>query len=322
MAQITVLGTGGTIASRGHGHDGSMAADGAETLIASLSGEHTVTARDILTAGSYRLSMQDLRTIAEEVHAELAADDVDGVVVTHGTDTMEETAFLLDLVHDSGKPVVFTGAQQAADSDLPDGPHNLAQAVAAAADERLHGSGVLISFAGAVRTARGARKAHTTAASPFVGGTEVAHLVGNDVVVMAMPERWLALPLPGPDFDTVGVEVITAYPGANPDLLRHVAAAGAQAIVLAGTGIGNAGPGFSEAVADLTAAGVPVILSSRTPWGPVIPTYGAGGGKDLARAGAVVSRDLNPFQARILAALLLAIDPSPEAFSERFAAYS
>ncbi|MFJ7748941.1 asparaginase [Arthrobacter sp. NPDC097144] len=322
MASIQVLGTGGTIASRGQGTAGSVAADGAATLTAGLTGGHTVTARDILTTGSYRLTLQDLRIIAEQVQETLEQDDVDGVVVTHGTDTMEETAFLLDLVHDSPKPVVFTGAQRPADSDAPDGPHNLAEAVAAAAEDRLRGAGVVISFAGSIRTARGARKIHTTAASPFAGGVEVAHLAGNDVVVTAFPGPRRALPLPGQAFDSMSVEIITAYPGATPTLMRHAADDGAHAVVLAGTGIGNAGDGFAEAVAELTGNGVPVILSSRTPWGPVIPTYGNGGGKDLARAGAVVSRDLNPFQARILAAVLLAADPNPQTFAARFTRYS
>ncbi|MCC3295867.1 asparaginase [Arthrobacter sp. zg-Y411] len=322
MASIVVLGTGGTIASRGQGPEGAVAADGAASLAASLSGRHTVTTRDILTTGSYRLDLGNLRTIAEAASAAVAQEDVDGVVVTHGTDTMEETAFLLDLVHAGSKPVVFTGAQQPADSANPDGPQNLAEAVEAAAEKQLHGTGVLISFAGTVRTARGARKAHTTAASPFAGGTEVAHLAGNDVVVAARPDRCPPLPLPGAAFDAARVEIITAYPGATPNLLRHAAADGAQAVVLAGTGIGNAGPGFAEAVADLTGAGVHVILASRTPWGPVIPTYGNGGGKDLVRAGAVTARTLNPFQSRILAALLLALDPSPETFPERFSAYA
>ena len=323
MAHIRILGTGGTIASRGQGGTGAVASDSADALAASLAEIRgtTVTSRDVLTTGSYRLDLADLRTIAEAVAASLAEDDVDGVVLTHGTDTMEETAFLLDLVYAGRKPVVLTGAQQPADSAAPDGPRNVAEAVAAAADPQLRGTGVLVSFSGTVRTARGARKAHTTAAAPFDGGTEVAHMAGADVVVTAFPARRPALPLPGTGFDRVRVEIITAYPGATPELLQHAAADGARAVVLAGTGIGNAGPGFAEAVAALTADGVHVILSTRTPWGPVVPTYGNGGGTDLVRAGAIPSGDLNPFQSRILAALLLAGDEDPKAFPARFTAY-
>lgn len=321
MAQIRILGTGGTIASRGRGEAGSVASDTVASLAALLAPAQTVTSKDILTTGSYLLDFHDLRTIAEEAQSALAEDAVDGVVVTHGTDTMEETAFLLDLVHTSAKPVVFTGAQQPADSDAPDGPANVAVAVAVAADDSMRGTGVLIAFAGTVHTARGTRKAHTTAASPFAGGVKTAHMLGSDVVLLARPERRPPLQMPGPAFDEMQVEIITAYPGATPHMLRHAASSGAKAVVLAGTGIGNAGRGFTDAVVDITASGVPVVLSSRTPWGPVIPTYGNGGGKDLVHAGAVASRDLNPFQSRILAALLLSTDPSPETFAARFSAY-
>lgn len=321
MAHIRILGTGGTIASRGRGEAGSVASDSVASLAALLAPGQTVTSKDILTTGSYLLDLHDLRTIAEAVRSALAEEDVDGVVVTHGTDTMEETAFLLDLVHTSTKPVVLTGAQQPADSHAPDGPNNVADAVAVAADEGMRGTGVLIAFAGTVHAARGTRKAHTTAASPFAGGVEAAHLPGNDVVLLARPIRRPPLKMPSPAFDQLQVEILTAYPGATPQLLRQATSNGAKAIVLAGTGIGNAGHGFTDAVADITASGVPVVLSSRTPWGPVIPTYGNGGGKDLVRAGAVASRDLNPFQSRILAALLLSTDPSPDTFTARFSAY-
>lgn len=322
MAQIHVLGTGGTIASRAQGAGGAVASDRAESLTSALESRHTLVSRDILTTGSYRLALADLRLIAETVREVLDRDEVDGVVVTHGTDTMEETAFLLDLVHDSAKPVVFTGAQQTADSSCPDGPGNLAEAIAAAAEPGLRGAGVMISFAGQIRSARGARKSHTTAASAFAGGTQVAHLAGDDVVVSALPARRHPLAMPGARFDAVRADIITAYAGATPELLLHAARDGAHALILAGTGIGNAGPGFAEAVAEVSAAGVPVVLSSRTPWGPVVPTYGNGGGKDLVRAGAIPSRDLNPFQSRILAALLLAGNTDPASFAARFSAYT
>jgi L-asparaginase len=96
---------------------------------------------------------------------------------------------------------------------------------------------------------------------------------------------------------------------------------GAQAIVLAGTGVGNAGPGFAECVARAVEAGCAVILSTRTPWGPVVPYYGNGGGTDLVAAGAVPSGDLNPFQARLLAALLLSHGTSAADLPSAFRAH-
>ena len=306
MAHIQLLGTGGTIASRGSGDAGSVATDAAADLACGEYGELQVSARDVLRTNSYRLTLGDLRLITEAAQEALLDRGNDGVVVTHGTDTLEETAFLLDLVHRSPKTVVFTGAQQPADSPAPDGPRNVEEAVLAAASPGLHNSGVLISFNGTVRSARGARKAHTTASGPFQGGAEVAHMAGSQLVVTATPRRHHPpLPLPPAAFDTTRVEIVTAYPGATPDLMDFAVQSGAQAIVLAGTGVGNAGPGFVETVTQAVESGCAVILSTRAPWGPVVPRYGNGGGTDLVAAGAIPSGDLNPFQARILAALLL-----------------
>ena len=318
MKHIQLLGTGGTIASRGSGAGGAVATDVAADLTRSSYGDFIVSARDIFTKGSYGLDLADLRTICEATQEALADEGNDGVVITHGTDTLEETAFLLDLVHASHKTVVLTGAQRAADSPAPDGPRNVEEAVAAAACPELHHSGVLISFDGTVRSARGARKAHTTAGSPFQGGTVVAHLVGSRLVATATPLRRPSLPVPPTIFDNVRVDIVTAYPGATPDLFDFAVHSGARAVVLAGTGVGNAGPGFARAVDRAVRAGCVVVLSTRAPWGPVVPIYGSGGGTDLVAAGAVPSGDLNPFQARILAALLVSLGTSPAGFAEAF----
>jgi L-asparaginase len=321
VAHIQLLGTGGTIASRSHGARGAVASDASSALADTQYGDVTVGARDVLTIGSYRLDLADLRRIAEAVGQALADPDTDGVVVTHGTDTLEETAFLLDLVHASPKPVVLTGAQRTADSPDADGPRNVAEAVRAAADEHLRGAGALICFNGTVRSARGARKVHTTAGSPFGGGTEVAHMVGGQLVVTATPRRYPSLPTPPAAFDNTRVEIITAYPGATPELLDHAVQLGSRAVVLAGTGVGNAGPGFAEAVKRATGNGCIVVLSTRAPRGPVVPTYGDGGGIDLVEAGAIPSIDLNPFQARILTAVLLSYGKPLEEFQAVFETY-
>jgi L-asparaginase len=321
VAHIQLLGTGGTIASRGHGPGGAVATDASATLVPTQYGDVTVRARDVLTTGSYLLDFADLRRIAEAVGQALADPGTDGVVVTHGTDTLEETAFLLDLVHSSPKPVVVTGAQRTADSPDADGPRNVAEAVRVAADENLREAGALICFSGTVRSARGARKVHTTAGSAFGGGAEVAHMAGDRLVVTAMPRRYQPLPVPPAAFDETRVEIITAYPGATPELMEHAVHLGSRVVVLAGTGVGNAGPGFAEAVKRATENGCIVVLSTRAPWGPVVPTYGNGGGIDLVAAGAIPSRDLNPFQSRILAAVLLACGTPPEEFPAAFETY-
>ena len=160
MAHIRIMATGGTIASR-TGKNGATSAERAEELAAGLSGRHSYSVQDLLNVNSFQLRLADVRQIAEAVRDAVADEGVDGVVITHGTDTMEETAFLLDLVHESPKPVVLTGAQRTADSAVADGPGNLEEAAAAAASRGLRGTGVLISFAGQVLAARGTRKLHT-----------------------------------------------------------------------------------------------------------------------------------------------------------------
>lgn len=321
MARVHIIGTGGTIASRGSGQAGAVASDAVTDLLPAGLEDTELTSEDVLTLGSYRLGLPELRQIATAVLAAARRPDVDGVVVTHGTDTLEETAFLLDLVNDTGTTAVLTGAQRAADQPDTDGPRNVRQAIAVAADPRFRGMGALISFDGVVQGARGARKAHTLASQPFAGGADVGSFAGEDLVLVARPERRGALPLPGAGFDRVRVDVVPAYPGSTPDVLHRAAEAGAAGVVLAGTGVGNAGPGHAEAVAELTAAGVPVVLSTRVPGGPVVPLYGNGGGVDILAAGAVSAGSLNPFQARILAACLLAEDLPTAAFGERFSEF-
>lgn len=312
VASIRILGTGGTISSRSTPGGGIAASERVEELIRTLSRRHTVTVQDIMVSGSYQLQFSDLRRIAQAARNALLDSTVDGVVITHGTDTMEETAFLLDLVHSSPKPVVFTGSCRPLDSAAPDGPQNLEEAVEAAASPELRDSGVLVSFAGVVRSARGLRNASTLAANPFAGGTEVAHFIGDTLHVTARPVRPAPLSMPNEDFDTVRVDIIDCSVGTGTDLFAHAVQAGSNAVVLSGTGLGNAGPGFTEAVQDAVRAGCFVVLSSRVPDGPVVPTFGGGGGIDLVRAGAIPSGDLKPPQARILAALLTSQPATPE----------
>lgn len=316
---VHILGTGGTISSRTREGAGATATDGAASLAGTITAEVRTT--DVLTTGSYLLTFADLRLLSGAVQEALADDDCAGVVVTHGTDTMEETAFLLDLVHTSDKPVVLTGAQRAADSSHPDGPDNLADAVAAAASPALRECGVLVCFAGQVRSARGVRKTQTWELAAFDGGALVAEMRDGEAHVLARPRRYPPLPLPTESFDEVRVEIVPCFLGATPRVLAQVIDDGADGIVLAGTGIGNAGAGFVDEVARAVAAGIPVVLASRVAWGPVKPVYGNGGGVDLVGAGAVPSGDLNASQSRMLMALLLGKGVG-EGFAEKFLSYT
>lgn len=318
MAHVVVLATGGTIASSSGSDGASVANRGAGDLLAGLErSDITVESKDIFQLGSYLLEHRHLRLIAEAAAVELDRPDVDGVVITHGTDTMEETAYLLDLVHSSAKPVVLTGAQLPADAPDTDGPANLRAAIGVAASCSARDKGVLISFAGLIFAARGTRKFSTIAASPFrsAEGGPIGQCYGSEVRLRAAPLRPAALALPTNAFDATRVDVIDLYPGADAVLPVASVDAGASAIILAGTGTGNANHEILNWVRQAIPAGVVIGLSTRVPEGPVVPIYGNGGGVDLVRAGAIALGTLPVFQGRILLALLLSAGASISAES-------
>ncbi len=309
MARVHLLATGGTIASR-RTDDGLSATTPAAELLAAagpLPGLE-VTVSDLTTVPSFALTGADVRGLLREVREHLA-DGVDGVVVTHGTDTMEESAFLADLVHDDPRPVVFTGAQRPFDAPAPDGPANLADALRVAADPAARDLGALLAFDGLVFAARGVRKVETLRGAAFgaPGRGPVLRVAGGAVVPLGRPPRPPALPL---DLaaDLPRVDVVACAQGSDDALLRAAVAAGAAGVVLEAFGAGNVPPPVAAAAAELVAGGVPVLVCSRVPSGPVAPLY-AGGGASLARDGALFGGDLSPWQGRLLLAAALVLDP-------------
>ena len=315
MAHIVVLGTGGTISSRS-GAAGSVATDDAFTLIGSAHEAEmaNLEAFDILRKNSFNLTLSDIRHLADAIRDQLARPEVDGIVVTHGTDTVEETAFFVDLVHADPRPVVFTGAQLAADRPDSDGPANLRDAIALAADVRSRARGVLVAFAGRIYAARGLQKTDTLRHDPFTSreGGPIGRIVDGNVHLVASPLRPEALPMPGAAFDNAAVEIVPCYLGSGSAAFRRAVDGGARAIVLAGTGAGNLNVDLVSAVKNAVASGVVVALGTRVPNGPVVPIYGGGGGVDALAAGAVPLGTLSCAQARILIALLLERHDPPE----------
>jgi L-asparaginase len=326
VPRVTVLATGGTIASRSGNSGGATARDSGADLVAllDLPADVELRVRDVFRVGSYRMTLERLHELARAVAAELADDRVDGVVVTHGTDTTEETAFFLELFHDDPRPVVVTGAQRAADAPDSDGPRNLIDAVTAAAAPATRGLGVLIGFGGQLFPARGTRKTHTLAADTFTNpvGGPLGWVHDRDVAVVTRPVRRQALDLDAFDPAGVRVDVVPTYPDADATALRACVDAGARGVVLEATGAGNANPAICAGVAEVAAAGVVVVTSTRVAAGPVAAIYGDGGGVDLLAAGAVPSGLLRPSQARILLAALLGVHNEPAAARSAFAEHA
>jgi L-asparaginase len=312
---VVVVSTGGTIAMRPDPETGK--------LVPALSGEELVEMirwpdapplelDEAAHVPSFDMHGDLFLTLAGRVLAHAGRGDV-GIVVTHGTDTMEESAYGLDLLLPPEATVVLTGAQRGASEPDTDGPRNLRNAIRLASSPEAGGLGAVICFDGEIHAGREARKVHTSAVRAFdsPGYGPIGHVDGEHVTVRRRPIRRPPLgPLPPAPLPRV--DLVRLYAGADSTFLRAALAAGARAIVLEATGRGNANEQVLPGVREAIAAGVPVVVASRCVAGRVEPVYGRGGGKDLAEAGAIFAGDLAGSKARVLLQLALAsgLDPA------------
>ena len=303
MGHVVVLATGGTIASIPREHGDYVASLGGTELVSRAGEVGTVRAETLFVKGSYAFTLDDLYEIAQAVGQYLHDPDTDGIVITQGTDTLEETSFYLALVLERRKPVILTGAQLPASDPHSDGPRNLAQAITVARDPEAASWGPVVVFNGEIHAARDVRKVDTAALDAFKSpGWGPVGLVDRGQVIKVRTVRTRRV-LPPTVPRPVGL-VRLAVGMTGDDILQ--AAGGAAGVVLEAFGRGNGHPSVAEAVRQLVEAGVPVVVTSRCVQGFVAPVYGDGGGRDLERAGAWFAGDLAGEKARLLLGLLLA----------------
>jgi L-asparaginase len=314
VSTVVVVSTGGTIAMRPDPATGKLVpAVSGEELVEMLAWPEAppLDLDDFVRVPSFDMHGDLALSLARRVREQAARPDVDGVVVTHGTDTMEETVYLLDLLLDTGTPVVLTGAQRGADQSDTDGPRNLRDAIRVAGSPLAAGHGALICFGGEIHAAREARKVHTSAVLAFgsPGYGPLGHVDGEVVAFWRLPRRRAPLPVPA---RLATVDLISLYAGSDARFVRSSLEAGVDAVVLEGTGRGNANDAVVAAVAEAVAAGLCVVVCSRVAEGRVEPVYGRGGGRDLADAGALFAGDLAGPKARVLlqVAIGAGVDPA------------
>lgn len=315
MGHILLLDAGGTITSRPNA-DGALAASHADDRLAGLlpEGAPPVRVWQVHSGLSEAMSFSDMAAVAAAVVESVARPQVDGIVVAHGTDVMEEVAFLTDLVASGDKPVVFTGAQRAAGKGRSDGPRNLRDAITAAASPAMRGAGVVIAFAGRLIPARQAVKIHTSDMRAFRARDGVeGRVVGRSVLPPPGRRARLGpLPLVTP---SEAVELVALGAGSAAPLIAAAPGLGLKGLVLCALGRGNVGPSALEAVKAAIAAGLVVVVASRCPEGASAPDYATG--LALQKAGAIFAGDLGASQARMALATLLAAhdrDAAVEAF--------
>jgi L-asparaginase len=248
--------------------------------------------------------------LTNAVQKALARPEIAGVIVSHGTDTLEETAYWLDLTVASDKPIVLIGAQRNASERDFDGPRNLLNAARIAVSPDARGKGAMIALNDKINAARDAVKTQTSDVDTFKSG-ELGLLGVADpdrVIFYRVPLRrqHIALHALKEGEKLPRVDIVAMYGGADGALVRAAAAVGAKGLVIQAAGWGNVNIPMYEAIGEVIKKGVPVVISTRVWTGRVLPNYGfKGGGKTLLEEGAVFADNLSPQKARIL--LLLAL---------------
>ncbi len=311
--KIVIVGTGGTISSRYDPLQGRfIASEEVEDIVALLpdrTGLPRIEFQNFAKIASFEMTIEIAHNLVKHVAELLASPAVGGVVVTQGTDTMEETSFLADLLLPRGKPVVFTGAQLPHDHPQTDGPRNILDSVRACASPKAVGLGAMVCFNGELHAARDVTKVHTSALETFQSYDHGALgcVDQQDVVIFRRPEIQLSL---AADKLDKRVDLIQAVLGIDSRPVDAAVSKGVDGLVVEAFGRGNATTEFGRSVARACAAGVPVVVTSRCPSGRVKPIYGSGGGggRDLEDVGAIFAGDLKGPKARIL--LIVALSDS------------
>jgi L-asparaginase len=333
LPRLRLLATGGTIAGAqtdsGRGYKAAtLSMDALIAAVPQLAELARLEVEQVAAIGSQDMDDAVWLQLAARAQAALDLPEIDGVVITHGTDTMEETAFFLNLVLRTEKPVVLVGAMRPATAISADGPMNLYNALAVAAHPAARARGVLVVANDEIHFAREVAKTNTTQVGTFRATHRgLAGLVNaGRIHFYAPPVRRhtgaseFALP-----FDATGrpmlvlprVDIVYAHAGMGRELIDAAVRAGARGLVIAGVGDGNIGSVALVAAIEAVGGGVAVVRSSRTGGGVVERNIEI----DDDALGFIAADELNPQKARVLLMLGLTVTRDPRALQEMFFAY-
>jgi L-asparaginase len=304
-ARVTILTTGGTIASR----VGASMQDGTTLVgaVPQLLDHAAITVEEVTRVGSSQITPAHWMTLATRINTRFREDRaLTGIVVTHGTDTLEDTAFFLHLTVKDPRPVVMTGSMRSANEISADGPANLLNAVRVAVSADASGHGVLVALNEHIASARDVWKTDNRRVETF-RSPELGFLGFVDPDGVVFYRKSLRPHTAQSTFEVSGlttlpaVAMLTDYPGFEAALMDGVLATKPAGVVVAGFAGGRLSAGAREAVQRAASAGVPVVVASHVPGGRIV-------GNPVGNLAAVVARDLSPNKARVL--LMLALTQS------------
>ncbi|WP_058914391.1 L-asparaginase 2 [Entomohabitans teleogrylli] len=326
LPNITVLATGGTIAGGGDSATqssytaGKVGVESLVDAVPQLKDIAVIKGEQVVNIGSQDMSDDVWLTLAKKINAECA--QTDGFVITHGTDTMEETAYFLDLTVKCAKPVVLVGAMRPSTAMSADGPFNLYNAVVTAAEPASAGRGVLVMMNDTVLDGRDVTKTNTTAVDTFraLNYGPLGYIHNGKVEYQRTPARKHTTET---EFDVSKltelpkVGIVYSYANASDAPLKALLSEGYKGIVIAGVGNGNMNKAMFDTVATAAHQGVAVVRSSRVPSGATTRDAEV----DDSKYGFIASGTLNPQKARVLLQLALTRSQNPEEIQKDFEQY-
>src|SRR3954454_4753008 len=327
-ARICLLATGGTIAGAqakpgDYGYkSGAFDVQDLISAVPNLSKLAVISGEQVVNIGSQDMNDEVWLKLANRLNAALNSSKCEGAVITHGTDTLEETSYFLSLVTHSDKPVVMVGSMRPATAISADGPGNLYNAVAAAANSGARGRGVLVALNDQLDYARNVSKTNTSNVQTFVSlNRGPAALVNTGKVTWFQPMDKKFGSTSAFSIDGLTklprVDILYAYPNMSVDLIDAAVKNGAKGLVIAGVGAGNMTEPALNRLAEAAKAGVVVVRSTRTGSGIIYRNNEI----DDDKMNFVASGELNPGKARVLLQLALTKTKDPRQIQQYFDQY-
>lgn len=308
LPTVAIITTGGTIAEKTDPSTGAaVPAVSGKDLVESIPELKSIANIEVFpfsNIDSSQMTPEIWKNLSIKVDEILKDPKIAGAVIAHGTDTMAEAAYFLELTLNTKKPVVFVGAMRDASDISPDGPANIRNAVFQASSNI--DFGVTVTLNQYINSARNVRKTETTNVQTFNSGEKgyLGYVVDDRIIVFNKPTKRIKFNLPG---KLPNIALLKSYAGDDGRFIRHAVDSKVKGIVVEGVGAGNVNAQVFQQIERALQKGIPVMITSRVYNGAVYPIYGdKGGGEALQKAGAILGGDLTGPKARLL--LMLALD--------------